>query len=169
MAKNKFLLLFVLCCVVPLAAAKLVLSNGWFSSGVNSQGQWLSKEIHLLPPSKSTDPHWRLVYLAPQQCLQDCLETIDLMQKVYLALGRKQQQLALVVLTEQPLAALPVVMNQHLGSAQGLPTGQLVLVENQGLALLQYPVPADLQQRLLTGKAVMTDLKKLMNYDRGPV
>jgi len=97
------------------------------------------------------------------------MDTIDLMQKVYLALGRKQQQLALVVLTEQPLAALPVVMKQHLGSAQGLPTGQLVLVENQGLALLQYPVPADLQQRLLTGKAVMTDLKKLMNYDRGPV
>lgn len=169
MAKNKFLLLFLLCCVVPLAAAKLVLSNGWFSSGVNSQGQWLTKEVLLLPPGKSADPHWRLVYLAPQQCLQDCMQAIDLMQKVYLALGRKQQQLALVVLTEQPISALPATLTQQQGSAQGLSVGQLVLVENQGLALLQYPVPADTQQRLLTGKAVMADLKKLMNYDRGPV
>ena len=146
-----------------------MLSNGWFSAGVNSQGEWLAKEVHLLPPGKATDPHWRLVYLAPQQCLQDCMYTIDLMQKIHLALGRKQQQLALVGLAEQPISALPSALTQHQGSAQGLPVGQLVLVENQGLALLQYAVPVDMQQRLLTGKAVMTDLKKLMNYDRGPV
>jgi len=169
MAKHKFLFLFVLCCVVPLAAAKLVLTNGWFASGVNSKGQWLTKEIQLLPAGKSTDPHWRLVYLAPSQCLEECSQTIELMQKIYLALGRKQQQLALVVLNDQPIAGLPATIKQHQGSAYDLAVGQLVLVENQGLALLQYPVPADGQQRLLTGKAVMTDLKKLMNYDRGPV
>ncbi|CAM5198082.1 hypothetical protein [Alishewanella longhuensis] len=48
MNKNKFLLLFILCCVLPLLAAKLVLELGWFNPGSSSRGQWLQQEIYLL-------------------------------------------------------------------------------------------------------------------------
>ena len=48
MNKKKFLLLFVLCCALPLLAAKLVLEFGWFNRGVSSNGEWQQTEVFLL-------------------------------------------------------------------------------------------------------------------------
>ncbi len=173
MAKQKFISLFVLCCLLPLAAAWLVLTSGWYQGGVNSKGQWLAAEIRLLPAVPATAPHWRLVFVAPASCQQYCAQTLQLMTQIHTALGRKQQQLSLlVVAAELPsglAAGLPKGVQFQQSDVTGLQIGSLVLVEQQGLALLQYPLPMQPQQFPLTGKAVMADLKKLMNYDRGPV
>ena len=59
MNKKKFLLLFILCCALPLAAAKLVLEMGWFSRGASSHGQWQQTEVFLLPAT-TEKAHWRL-------------------------------------------------------------------------------------------------------------
>lgn len=171
MAKQKFIGLFVLCCLLPLAAAWLVLTSGWYQGGVNSKGQWFATEIRLLPAVPATAPHWRLVFVAPASCQQSCAQTLQLMTQIHTALGRKQQQLSLlVVATELPSGlaeGLPKGVQFQQSDVSGLQIGSLVLVEQQGLALLQYsPQP---QQLPLMGKAVMADLKKLMNYDRGPV
>lgn len=173
MAKHKFIGLFMLCCGLPLAAAWLVLASGWYQGGVNSKGQWLSTEIRLLPAVPATAPHWRLVFIAPASCQQSCAETLHLMTQIHTALGRKQQQLSLLVTAAQLpaglTAALPKGVQFQLSDVSGLQVGSLVLVEQQGLALLQYPLPLQSQQLPLAGKAVMADLKKLMNFDRGPV
>ena len=72
MNKNKFMLLFVLCCVLPLAGAKLVLEMGWFNPGSSSQGQWLEQEIFLLDDISDQKKHWRIVLLADEGCDQLC-------------------------------------------------------------------------------------------------
>ena len=169
MPKKQFLWLFAACCLIPLAMAQLVLSSGWFSAGVNSKGQWLTEEVRLLAPVPASAPHWRLVYLAPADCLQSCMAALQLMTQIHTALGRKQDQLSLVVIGEQAPAQLPSVLKFSRLPAQGLTPGSLVLVEHQALALLQYQFPPQATELPLLGKAVMTDLKKLMNYDRGPV
>ncbi len=173
MAKHKFIGLFVLCCLLPLVAAWLVLASGWYQGGVNSKGQWLTTEIKLLPAVPATAPHWRLVFIAPASCQQACARTLQLMTQIHTALGRKQQQLTLLVAAAQfptGLAdGLPKGVQFQQSDVTGFQVGSLVLVEQQGLALLQYPLPLQSQQLPLAGKAVMADLKKLMNYDRGPV
>jgi hypothetical protein len=169
MPKKKFLWLFAVCCLVPLAMAQLVLSAGWFSAGANSKGQWLSEEIKLLPATAANQPHWRLVYLAPTDCQQQCQQTLNLMTQIYTALGRKQDNLALVVLGDVAPKELATTMQFQQGKSPVLAEGQLILVEHNGLALLQYQFPADASQLPLLGKAVMSDLKKLISYDRGPV
>lgn len=169
MPKKKFLWLFAACCLVPLAMAQLVLSAGWFSAGANSKGQWLSEEIKLLPATAADQPHWRLVYLAPSDCQQQCQQTLNLMTQIYTALGRKQDNLSLVVLGNIAPTELAATIQFQQGTSQNLAPGQLILVEHNGLALLQYQYPTDASELPLLGKAVMSDLKKLISYDRGPV
>jgi len=169
MTKKKFLWLFGACCLLPLALAQLVLSAGWFAAGVNSKGQWLSEEIQLLPATAANQPHWRLVYLAPADCQQQCQQTLNLMTQIHTALGRKQENLSLVVLGDVAPAELTSTFQFQQGSSKTLTAGQLILVEHNGLALLQYQFPVDASQLPLLGKAVMSDLKKLISYDRGPV
>lgn len=169
MPKKKFIWLFALCCLLPVALAQLLLTQGWFSAGVNSKGQWLAEEIQLLPAVPASEAHWRLVYLAPTPCLNDCQQALRLMTQIHTALGRKQQQLTLWVIGSEAPAELPSPLQFQQGDNKTLAAGQLVLVEHQGLALLQYAMPQDLQQLPLTGKAVMADLQKLMKFDRGPV
>lgn len=170
MTKQRFVSFFLLVAILPVALAFLLLKTGWYQAGVNNKGVWYNEEIRLLPAIDKHQAHWRLVYLQPTQCDAGCHAVEQLMQQVDLALGRKQDQLDLVVLTEnRPVspaasAALPMVY----GSFAGLPAGSLIIVEQQGLALLHYPIPTAMEQLPLLGKDLIADLQKLLKFDRGP-
>ncbi|MDZ7868146.1 MAG: hypothetical protein U5L02_02915 [Rheinheimera sp.] len=175
MNKQRFLSLFLLVGALPLLAAFVLLKTGWYQSGVNNKGIWYAQEIRLLPASNPAAAHWRLVYLQPDTCDGHCQAVVHLMQQIDLALGRKQDQLDLLILAAQPAALstesvgitakVPVMQSAFAG----LPAGSLIIVEHQGLALLHYPLPAAVERLPLLGKDVMADLQKLMKFDRGPV
>lgn len=64
MGSRKFLALFALCALVPLAAAWLSLHLGWFAAAPTANhGEWLAQELRLLPEPGSGSGQWRLVYL----------------------------------------------------------------------------------------------------------
>lgn len=161
MQKQRFLFFFVLCSVLPLAVAQAVLSFGWFSGGVNNKGQWLTQEFHLLPAA-STKQHWRLVYLAEDaECPQQCQEANYLQQQVFQALGRKQEFIALYHLN-----LLAPELSLDVGRLRDY-SGQLLLVDAKGVALLSYPVAQERVVNLQTGKDILSDLTKLLKYERG--
>ena len=92
MKKSRFLLCFVVCLVLPLAAAKAVLSFGWFSDKTNNKGQWLTEELLLLP-AVAEKQHWRLAYLtADLNCDMRCEEAAYLQQQVYQAMASDDMQ-----------------------------------------------------------------------------
>jgi hypothetical protein len=164
MAKKKFLLLFLLCSLLPLAFAQAFLSLGWFGGATTNKGQWLSEEILLLPKA-SGDVHWRLVYVSDKpDCDVLCQNAHYGMQQVYTALGRKQQHLELW----QSGGTQPQKLLWQANPV-GADTLQqkLVLVDLNGLALMTYPVSDDKTHMVQTGKAILTDLNKLLKYDRG--
>lgn len=170
MNKQRFLSLFLLVAAVPVLLAFVMLKSGWYQAGVNNKGIWFEQEVRLLPAITPPQAHWRLVYLQPQDCDRACEAVEHLMQQVDQALGRKQDQLDLVVLTELPA-------NQQTNKSQisfiqrsfaGLAAGSLMIVDQQGLALLHYPLPDAAEQLPLLGKDVMADLQKLLKFDRGP-
>lgn len=170
MSKQRFLSLFVLVAAVPVLLALVMLKSGWYQAGVNNKGIWFEREVRLLPAITQHQAHWRLVYLQPQHCDTTCEAVEHLMQQIDLALGRKQNQLDLVVLTDQ--AAMPPAYNPQISFIQrsfaGLAAGSLMIVDQQGLALLHYPLPDAPEQLPLLGKDVMADLQKLLKFDRGP-
>jgi len=175
MNKQRFLSLFLLAGAVPLVMAFVLLKTGWYQAGVNNKGVWYQQEVQLLPAVTADQAHWRLVYLQPDTCDSHCQAVVHLMLQIDLALGRKQDQLDLLVLTtqsavltsgqEESAALIPT----RAASFAGLPAGSLLLVEHQGVALLHYPLPLAVDRLPLLGKDVMADLQKLMKFDRGPV
>ena len=171
MNKHKFLLLFVLCCVLPLAAAKLVLEMGWFNSGVSSKGQWQQGEVHVLPAS-TEKAHWRLAVVpGTAACNASCQQALFTVHQLYLGLGRKQQHVQPVLLGSQTLPE-QFAEFKHYAAEQAVPANlqqQILLVDYQGMVLLSYPMPASEEQMAPTAKAIRQDLLKLLNYDRTSV
>ncbi len=170
MSKQRFLSLFLLVAAVPVLLALVLLKSGWYQAGVNNKGIWFEQEVRLLPATTPSQAHWRLVYLQPQRCDRAWEAVEHLMQQVDLALGRKQDQLDLVVLTEHPATqqADKSQISFIQRSFAGLAAGSLMIVDQQGLALLHYPLPDAAEQFPLLGKDVMADLQKLLKFDRGP-
>lgn len=168
MNKNKFLLLFVLCCALPLMLAKLVLEFGWFNAGSSSRGAWLTEEVYLLPDASKVPKHWRIVVVA-EDCSQPCQQALHTVKQLYVGLGRKQTQVQPVYLGATSLADYPMFTQPKPLTSLTTLQQKIVLVDQRGLALLTYPLPEQAAQMADTAKAIRADLMKLMNYDRTSV
>ncbi|MDX1676342.1 hypothetical protein [Arsukibacterium sp.] len=171
MNKNKFMLLFVLCCVLPLAAAKLVLEMGWFNPGSASRGSWLEQEIFLLDDISGQKKHWRIVMLADTACDQRCQNAMHTVKQLYIGLGRKQEQVQPVVVgTLNEPDAYPMFIQQKAATDNlGYLQQQILLVDQKGLVLLSYPMPSHQAEMADTARNIRYDLLKLINYDRTSV
>lgn len=170
MNKKKFLWLFVLCCALPLLAAKLVLEFGWFNRGVSSQGEWQKTELFLLEAT-AEKAHWRIGVMPAAECSKLCLGALHTVQQLYVGLGRKQTQV-------QPVFISSGVMASGFSAFMQLPAlhevpadlhDKILLIDQQGLVLLSYPMPAAEADMATTAKAIRQDLLKLLNYDRTSV
>jgi hypothetical protein len=169
MHKKKFLWLFILCCGLPLLTAKLVLEMGWFNSGMSSHGQWQQSELFLLKPTVEK-AHWRLAVAPGAECTALCLQALHTVQQLYTGLGRKQDQVQPVLLSD---ITVPKEYPVFVISDTVLPVpmalkDRILLIDQQGLVLLSYPMPekADMAS---AAKAIRQDLQKLLNYDRTSV
>lgn len=171
MNKNKFMLLFVLCCVLPLAAAKLVLEMGWFNPGSASKGHWLEQEIFLLNDITGQKKHWRIVLLTETPCQQGCQNALHTVQQLYIGLGRKQVQVQPVVIgtLSDPMAYPMFIQQQAEVSDIEALRQKILVVDQKGLVLLSYPMPEQEAQMADIARNIRYDLLKLLNYDRTSV
>ncbi len=172
LSKSKFLFLFILCSSLPLIAAKLALQYGWFNAGVSNKGQWLDHEIQLLPATEHPQLRWHLVYVQAQQCDANCEIALYTMQQLYIGFGRKQDEFnALIVAEQSPaeLAKFSFITWQAPKTSEPELQNHILIVNQQGMVLLRYPVSLDPAVMLGVGKDIRTDLLRLMNYDRAGV
>jgi len=176
MSSRKFFILFIACAAIPLLAAQLSLSMGWFQQGSTNKGQWLQHEIQLLPDTHSSAPnnpdinvHWHLVYVQADVCDQQCEQALFTLQQLYSGMGRKQLKIKpLVMAQQQPeqLTKFPAIDWQREPSAASELQNQIVIVNQRGLVLLRYPVVENPEQMRDLAKDIRTDLLRLINYDR---
>lgn len=174
MTSRKFFSLFLLCALVPLAAAKLSLAMGWFSHGAVNKGYWLEREIELLPDADLHGAAWRLVYIAPENCAQSCEQALYGLQQLYTGLGRKQVNIQpLVIANNRPVALgkfSAIVWQSPENNLNKDVTDelhdQIVIVNRDGLALLRYPINSNVAHMEIITKDIRTDLLRLLNYDR---
>ena len=169
MNKKKFLWLFVLCCTLPLLAAKVVLELGWYQSGVGSKGDWQQQEVFLLP-AVTDKAHWRLAVVPAAACLQQCQQALFTVKQLYIGLGRKQEQVQPILLADSALADDFAMFSQSSAMVP-VPASlqqRILLIDQQGLVLLSYAMPAK-DEMAATAKAIRADLLKLLNYDRTSV
>lgn len=173
MSSRKFLFLFFLCCGLPLAAAKLYLESGWFTqSETNNKGQWLKQDVQLLQANSNESRHWHLVYVQAGDCAQLCEHALYTLNQLYTGFGRKQVNIKPLVLSNNKLTQLsqfPSLNWQQESQSLAELQNTIVIVNQQGLALLSYPLTDDFNQMAKTAKDIRTDLIRLMSYDRGGV
>ena len=176
MTSRKFFILFIACAAIPLIAAKLSLSQGWFQQGSTNKGQWLQHEIQILPGMENAisgdidrNVHWHLVYVQADVCDQQCERALFIMQQLYTGMGRKQIKIKpLLMAQQQPdlLTKFPVVSWQPDVAEASELKNQIVIVNQRGLALLRYSVASNPEQMDEVAKDIRTDLLRLINYDR---
>lgn len=176
MSSRKFFILFIACAALPLIAAQLSLSMGWFKQGSTNKGQWLQHEIQLLPDAtiainQATDQnvHWRLVYVQAAVCDQQCEQALFTLQQLYAGMGRKQLTIKPLVMAQQQPAQLtkfPAISWQPEQIAANELQNQIVIVNQRGLVLLRYPVADRPDAMRDLAKNIRTDLLRLINYDR---
>lgn len=171
MSSKKFFILFFMCCSLPVLAAKLYLDSGLASQGLTSnKGQWLQQNIQLPVQPDASSKHWYLMYVQSDTCTQLCEHALYTLQQIYTGLGRKQLQVRPLVLSKNKFIQLekfPALEWQMEIKKVNELQSSLVIVNQQGLALLRYPVIDDMNQMAKTAKDVRADLRRLMNYDRG--
>jgi hypothetical protein len=166
---RSFLLLFFVCCSLPFIAAKLALSFAWFPAGVTNKGQWLERDVQLLKTSNNAQEHWHLVYVQAQECDALCELSLYGLQQIYSGLGRQQNQISAVIIAANSppqLSRFPALKWQSPSTSLSGFQNHVFIVNQDGLALLRYPVINDKQSLLVIAKDIRTDLRRLMNYDR---
>lgn len=175
MSSRKFLSLFLLCALVPLAAAWASLRLGWFAAAPTvNHGEWLEQELRLLPTPERGGGQWHLVYVPAAEGEPDARaeQALLILQQLHVGLGRKQTRVqALVLATRSPvaLAHYPHIEWQAAQVRDAAVQGRIVLVDPRGLALLRYAVESGPQAAQRVAGDIRSDLLRLMNYDRSGV
>ena len=161
--------------VVPVAVAWLVVASGWRPGGGTNHGRLLDPPVLTdtgawrgpegAPAGPVLAGYWSLLVAAPEGCAELCLELLDRLRRVRLALNEDAARVQLL-LAVPPGAALPelpavqaltVPRDQLAGLAAdtaGDATGLLV-VDFRGYRMMTYPLPLD-------GEGLLEDLERLL-------
>lgn len=175
---KRVLWLMLVIFVLPVIAAKLILSMHWYQSGVTNHGQLIDPRLHyqdlqLKNPSVHT---WQMAYLLPQQCGEICQQQLHLLKQGHIALGKDQPRVVPVVIvaTQDDLNVLkdsgfvllfaPQLWRQP--SMQSFAAQDFVLIDPLGQWVMRYPTVInknDLPDEL---KGLLADLRKLLTLSR---
>ncbi|MCE9679735.1 hypothetical protein LZP69_11230 [Shewanella sp. AS1] len=171
---RKTLLILLLAFLLPVIAAKLVLSLHLYQGGATNQGE-------LLPPEFSyqslamANPHpesWQILYLLPTQCDRPCQDRLYILQQSHIALGKDQDRVTTIVLLQNDSDA-KALEGFHFETASSTPElsqllneQQLVVVDPLGALVMRYQQVADKEQQIMQGKAMVNDLRKLLKLSR---
>lgn len=166
MKTKSFFMVFVGMAAVPLVLAYAALTFGWYTPGATAKGQFVEDEIQLALDANAKAGVWRIVAQPQSDCSIHCQELLYGLNQTYIALGKLQKRVEATVLNEQlDLSEYPKLVADNLGDNK-LTTDFLYLVDPFGKVILQYPINTDRKQTIVTSKAVLSDIKKLLKYSR---
>lgn len=161
--KNKTMVVFIGCCLVPLIMAYLALKLDWVPSAATNNGEFLTTEIKVKGWQGKEHKQWTIALNHPKQCQQACAEQLQALDNLYIALGKNQGKVDMVILGAAQQASTPW---PQLAGIEELTPASLYLIDHMGLVVLQYPYHQEAQQNRLIQKGLLKDLKKLLNYSR---
>lgn len=177
--KNKRLFIGVfLCFVVPLSAAKIILSMGWYTPGVTNKGVLIEPPIETSATENALMPeNWRLAYRVPDDCDQLCMNSLYVINQTDLALGREGSRVSPVAIQKSAqVTNLPqfpadsrlqyLVLPELHAKLAALPEGSMLIIDPLGFVMMRYEGSTDRQQAIQRGGDILDDLKKLLKMSR---
>ncbi len=164
MSSQKVLSVFIICFLLPLGGAFLLLKSDWLPGNTVNNGRFLVPEVKLEQWSKINPKPWSIALLTAGQCESSCSVHISELRNIYLALGKNQNKVDLVLLG----SAGPQIkgFKNYSYSSGALAADYWYLIDHMGLVVFSYELQTDQQTNRLTAKGLIKDLKKLLKYAR---
>ncbi|WP_194756141.1 hypothetical protein [Aliidiomarina indica] len=175
---RRVLLTIALVFVLPLLIAKLVLSFGWYESGVSQKGHLVDPPIELAASDNEQLPNtWRIAYRMPAECTQACENALYVSGQIFHALGRQQNRVSAVAIRdEQSAASLPALPEDNTVTLHTLPhtsellaelpEHSLMIIDPVGKVVMWYPGSDDRSEVVMRGRDLLSDLQKLLKLSR---
>lgn len=176
-SRTSLLLLFSVF-IIPVVLAKLALDNDWFNKASTNSGELLQEELSLTQLD-ITDPSlqmkWLIIYRLPAECDENCKQTIYGINQTFISLGPEMDRVVPLGLhaTEFKSEGLGVLKETFWEfnvasskSIENLETSQVYVSDTLGNIILKYSVPTTGDEVKAFGKAMLSDLRKLLKYSR---
>lgn len=177
--------------VVPALLAWALFASDWIPSGTTNHGELIQPPEAMAPSDWTTRTgkpfsradllgYWNLLLVVDGRCEQSCMESLDLLRRLRLALGAESDRVHLLLLQPQgaPAADLPDVSQPVVfellapsnriasllaKSADGAGTGEGVfIVDYRAFNMMTYPVPFD-------GSGMLDDMEHLLRVSNRQV
>ncbi|NDJ83904.1 cytochrome oxidase biogenesis cluster protein [Vibrio campbellii] len=170
--KGRIVLVSLICLfALPAIIAKVVLSQGWYETGVTNRGELVEPYVtleQLGQPSPLEEKGWQLAYVLPSECKEQCQQQIHLMQQSHIALGKYQERVVPVIWTSEEANDVDqsiVVMQMNGTLSSRVKAGQMLIVDPLGQLVMSYTPEAN-EDLVRLSKDVLADLRKLLKLSR---
>ncbi|CAH1604661.1 Hypotehtical protein in Cytochrome oxidase biogenesis cluster [Vibrio jasicida] len=165
------LLSLIVLFALPAIIAKVVLSQGWYETGVTNRGELVEPYTtfeQLGQASPLSEKGWQLAYVLPSDCQEQCQQQLHLMQQSHIALGKYQERVVPVIWTSKPSASASetmIVMQMNDSLSEKVQAGQMLIVDPLGQLVMAYTPEAN-EDLVQLSKDVLADLRKLLKLSR---
>lgn len=165
------LLSLIVLFALPAVIAKVVLSQGWYETGVTNRGELVEPYTtfeQLGQTSPLSEKGWQLAYVLPSDCQEQCQQQLHLMQQSHIALGKYQERVVPVIWTSKPsesTSGTMIVMQMNDSLSEKVQAGQMLIVDPLGQLVMAYTPEAN-EDLVQLSKDVLADLRKLLKLSR---
>ncbi len=164
--------------VIPAIAAKLILTQHWYQSGVTNKGQLIEPRTtyRMIGVTHNIEKSWHLGYLVPEKCDVLCQKQIHLLLQSHTALGKYQHRVTAVLFLadNSDKSAL-----NHLSATKEIATievnetfltlissSEYLLTDPLGQLVMKYPLQKQQALLIKQHKALLADFRKLLKLSR---
>ena len=177
---RKGIIALVVVFAVPVILAKLALEMEWFNRAATNKGELLDPILHLNEIDQPEEPKWRVLYVLPSSCAEECNNALFSLTQVWQALGKESDRAESLVITtelsdQSPLKDLEAhqiirllktdsqSVNQVFKDAS---TDGIFIVDTLGNIILRYPLQKEQQEAVLHSRDILADMRRLLKLSR---
>jgi hypothetical protein len=179
-SSKKGVIALVIVFAVPVILAKLALEMEWFNRGATNKGELLDPILQINDVDQPAEPKWRILYVLPSDCANECNNALFSLTQVWQALGKESDRAeSLVVSTElsdkspmKDLEAHQVIRLLKTDSQsvkqvfKDTSTDGIFVVDTLGNIILRYPLQKEQQEAVLHSRDILADMRKLLKLSR---
>lgn len=170
------LVAIILLFLIPAIAAKLILSQHWYQSGVTNKGVLIEprRTYPMLDVPMPTNATWHMGMVIPEQCNELCKQQVYLLNQSYTALGKYQSRVepVLYISDKSDISEL-----SNMGDAfttvkvtdnfvRYVQSSEYVLVDPLGQLVMKYPSQSSESALFQQHKELLADFRKLLKLSR---
>lgn len=170
--KGRLMLIALVCTfALPAVIAKVILTQGWYQSGVTNRGVLVEPytTLELLgQESPLEENRWQLAYVLPNECTEQCRQQLYLLQQSHVALGKYQERVVPVLWQTELSGTVDVsmtTMQMNQSVTAKVKPGQMLIVDPLGQLVMSYS-PKPNEDLVSFNKGMLADLRKLLKLSR---